>query len=251
MPSGDFPTWGCVGALDRPPHGPAPEHPEVDEPFEAFGGAVHQSRGIFNEKWASILRGPGSNWVSGASEGSKSRTLSYRVFGSLRAEPAGMAACESARSLFLPVLLVHGCTKSSKVLREISLILRVNERMVIAIGTACHAQLAGPLRPTPAETSARDLNLDRYVLRYVEDLQGPLFCLRMRIIAQLLRGGLQRLHLPQYGAAGCTSHAPGKCPEPWGPRDITSLHHAASPARTEVKLLRNVKRSAAAKVMSF
>ncbi|CAE7209261.1 Xpo1 [Symbiodinium necroappetens] len=57
--------------------------------------------GLFNDKWAAILRG-------------LSATGSLEAF-----------------------------VQNQQVLREISLILRVNERMVVAIGTACHAQLAG------------------------------------------------------------------------------------------------------------
>ncbi|CAE8641587.1 unnamed protein product, partial [Polarella glacialis] len=57
--------------------------------------------GLFNEKWASILRG-----------------------------------LSSAGSLELFV-------QNQQVLRDISLILRVNERMVSAVGAACHSQLAG------------------------------------------------------------------------------------------------------------
>lgn len=57
--------------------------------------------GLFNDKWAAILRG-------------LSATGSLEAF-----------------------------VQNQQVLREISLILRVNERVVVAIGTACHAQLAG------------------------------------------------------------------------------------------------------------
>ena len=64
-----------------------------------FSALISLLQGLFNEKWASILRG-----------------------------------------------LATGCleqfVQNHQVLREISLILRVNERMVVAVGPACHAQLA-------------------------------------------------------------------------------------------------------------
>eukprot|EP00933_Yihiella_yeosuensis_P042194 TRINITY_DN36729_c0_g1_i1.p1 TRINITY_DN36729_c0_g1~~TRINITY_DN36729_c0_g1_i1.p1 ORF type:complete len:698 (+),score=149.30 TRINITY_DN36729_c0_g1_i1:107-2095(+) len=88
------------------------EHLHICTFFEAVGHMISaanpenkeklvaNSMGLFNEKWASILRG-------------------------VNQAPT-----------------VESFVENQQVLREVSLILRVNERMVSAVGAACHSQLA-------------------------------------------------------------------------------------------------------------
>ena len=104
---------------------------------------------------------------------------------------------------------------SLQVLREISLILRVNERVVVAIGTACHAQLAGAqLRRSLGQSSF--VNIHQCAGIYGDMLK--IYKARCSLSSGCfgsMSEGLQRFHLPQHRTTRSASHESGKCPELW------------------------------------
>ena len=113
---------------------------------EQKGRLISLNLALFNEKWQSILQGFRINFshrfATDSYEFSQFFLPGVSGVYQFAIECALSPATEQFQSGLSATGSLENFVQNHQVLREISLILRVNERMVVAVGTACHAQLA-------------------------------------------------------------------------------------------------------------